>query len=172
MNVLTPQVEKYKDSVEIVMNDAGRSMSTGAKRNSLKHNCTGEYFCFIDCDDIVPMYYVDEILKAIELNPDVVTFIGYMTTNGGNRQNFTIKLGSEYVERNNHYYRFPNHLCVFKSEVVKSVQFPDLWVQEDYHFAKTIRDRKLLNSEVHIQKDMYHYDFRSNKPKNEPTRLR
>jgi len=167
-NVLDPQIQNHPE-VEIRIHDAGRSMSTGTKRNELIQNSDSDYFSFIDCDDLVPIYYVDEMLKSIEQGPDVITFIGYMTTNGNNRANFTIKLGSNYNEQNGHYYRWPNHLCAFKREVVKGVHFRDIWVQEDYHWSKAIKDRGLLKSEVHIQKDMYHYDFRSNKAKNGPT---
>lgn len=163
-NILEPQVNRHADVVEIKVHDAGRSMTTGDKRNQLINSCNGNYFCFIDDDDQVPIYYVDEILKAVVGFPDVVTFNGYMTTDGAKRQNFTIKLGSGYTEKNGHYYRFPNHLCVFKKSLVQHVKFPSVYVQEDYQWAKTIHDRKILKTEVHIDKDLYHYDFRSNKP--------
>ncbi len=157
--VLDPQVERFPGQVEIRIHDAGKAAPTGSKRNELINNSDGEYFCFIDDDDLVPMYYVDELMKAIEQRPDVITFIGYMTTNGVNRENFTIKLGSEYVSRNGHHYRWPNHLCTFRREAVKGVMFPPIWVQEDFKWSKIIHDRKLLNSEVHIEKEMYHYAF-------------
>ena len=164
-NVLDPQIERHPD-VELRIHDAGRAMSTGAKRNELIRNSDSEYFCFVDCDDIVPVYYVDEMLKAIEQGPDVITFIGYMTTDQSNRQNFTIKLGSAYTTTNNHHYRWPNHLCAFKRETVRDIWFPDQWVQEDYHWSKRIHDKGILKTEVHIQQDMYHYDYRSNKVRN------
>lgn len=148
---------KYID-VQVVWKTTGREMPTGTKRNLLISETNSEYFCFIDDDDQVPDYYIDELVKAIDQKPDVVTFIGWMTTSGKNRQNFTIKLGSKYEEKNGHFYRFPNHLCCFKRDKVKDVKFPDTWQQEDYYWAKAIHDRKLLKTEVHIQKDMYHYD--------------
>lgn len=164
-NILDPQIERYKYEVELLIHDAGRFMPTGTKRNELIKQSEGEYFCFIDCDDIVPNFYLNSIMKALESNPDVVTFNGYMTTNGVNRQNFTIKLGSGYYEKNNHYYRFPNHLTVMRKDAVKSVRFPDIWVTEDYQWAREINDRKLLKTSVHIEQDLYHYCFVSNKPK-------
>lgn len=163
INILSPQVERHKSEVEIKIHDAGRSMTTGAKRNALIKNCEGDYFCFVDDDDILPVYYVDELLKAIEQGPDVVTFIGYMTTDGDKREDFVIKLGENYERRSGIYYRWPNHLACFKKSVVEHVIFPDQWVQEDYIWSKAIRDRKLLKTEVHIQKEMYIYDFQSNK---------
>jgi glycosyltransferase involved in cell wall biosynthesis len=165
-NILDPQVERYKGQVEIVINDAGRAMPTGTKRNELIKGSAGEYFCFIDDDDKVPMYYIDELMKAIEQGPDVITFIGYMTTNGSNVEHFTIRLGSDYVTRNKHHYRFPNHLCCFKRSLVEHVKFEPIWIQEDYRWAKQIHDRRLAKSEVHINKHMYHYDFDAKKRPN------
>lgn len=162
MNILQPQVT---DGVEILVDDTGREMPTGTKRNKLIAQATGEYFSFIDVDDLVPMFYVNEILKAIEQKPDCVTFIGYMTTNGADRRNFVIKLGEKYEERDRVYYRPPNHLAVIKKELVKNIRFRDIWQLEDYHYCMDMQRLNLLKSEVHINCDMYHYDFQSNKHK-------
>ena len=172
-NIIDPQIERFPQVTKHI-HDAGRSMPTGTKRNELIKNTDSDYFVFIDCDDVVPVYYLDEIIKAIEQGrPDVVTFIGYMTTNGNNRRNFTIKLGSDYNERAGHYYRWPNHLCVFKRSVVESVKFPDIWQREDYEWSKRVRDKGLLKTEVHIAKDMYVYDFwDQNKRNARPAKVR
>lgn len=168
-NILDPQIARYPGQVEKVINDAGRHMPTGTKRNLLIKGSVGEYFVQIDNDDLVPAYYVDELMKAIDSNPDVITFIGHMTTNGKDRRDFTIKLGSRYEERNGHYYRFCNHLCCYKRSVVEHVKFPDIWVQEDYQWA--LKVQRLLKTEVHINKSMYVYDFRT-KPYNKYQRVR
>jgi glycosyltransferase involved in cell wall biosynthesis len=165
-NILNPQIERFPGQAELVINDAGRAIPTGTKRNKLIKDSEGEYFCFIDDDDVVPSYYVDEMMKAIEQGPDVITFIGYMTTDGARRQNFTIKLGSDYITRNNHHYRYPNHLCCFKRHVVKDVLFLPIWQQEDYKWASEIKNKRLLRSEIHLNKDMYWYDFTTDKRRN------
>jgi len=157
-NILEPQVERNKE-VFISYNDQGRQTPTGAKRNLLIEQTQSEYICFIDDDDLVHSYYVDEIVKAMQSNPDVVTFCGWMTTNGGHRVNWEIKLGNKYEERNGMYYRFPNHLSVMKRELVRHVKFPEVWQQEDYIWAKHIHDQKLLKTEVHIPLQLYWYDF-------------
>lgn len=162
-SVLLPQLRGYEDRVSIHYNDAGRSMTTGEKRNRLIAACGADYFAFVDDDDLISSYYVKEMLNALEKGPDVVTFIGHMTTDGLNRRDFTIKLGEKYEERNGHYYRFPNHLCAFRKDLVKHVKFPHISQQEDYKWAKQIHDLKLLKYEVHINKEMYHYDFRTKK---------
>lgn len=155
---LDRQKKKYQ-GVDYKIHDAGRSIPTGRKRNQLIEQSFSEYFSFIDDDDMVSGDYIEQIMIAIEKSPDVITFNGWMTTNGTNRQDFTIKLGSRYEEKNGHYYRFPNHLCVFKRDKVQHVKFPDQWVQEDYMWAKAIHDRNILKKEVHIEQDLYHYQF-------------
>lgn len=172
-NVLEPQIERYKDQVYYSVHDAGRHLATGTKRNQLIEQTDSDYFCFIDDDDMVSSFYIDSIMKALEANPDVVTFCGWMTTNGVHRREWTIKLGSQYTEKNGHYYRFPNHLTVMKRKLVEDIKFPDLWKQEDYIWAKQIHDRRLLKTEVHIPLQLYHYDFDDTKPPYaEPARVR
>lgn len=161
--ILDPQVAKYPGEVEIRIHDAGRAMPTGTKRNELIKNSEGEYFSQIDVDDIPADYYVDEMMKGISHNPDVITFRGFMTTDGANRKEFIIRKDNDYVERNGVYYRYCNHLCCFKRNVVQHIKFPPLWVQEDYKYATEIRNRRLLKTEYFIDKIMYHYDYRSKK---------
>src|SRR3989337_820046 len=139
-STLDKQISKHP-SVSYKIHDAGRSMTTGAKRNQLIEQSQSDYFSFVDDDDLVSDHYVNSIMNAIATVPDVVTFNGYMTTNGINRREFTIKLGSKYEERNGHYYRFPNHLCAFRRDKVRHVKFPNQHLQEDWIWAKELNDR-------------------------------
>ena len=161
-NVLDPQIERYKDSVFKMINDKARNLPTGTKRNNLIEGTQSDYFCFIDDDDMISACYIDEIMKALESNPDVVTFDGWYTEFGMNRRNFTIRLGSRYFDDPYHpefyYHRFPNHLAVMKRNLVNHVKFPDVWQQEDFLWSSQIANRKLLKTEVHIPQMLYHYD--------------
>jgi len=51
-----------------------------------------------------------------------------------------------------------------KRSAVSHVKFPDKVTGEDYEWSKKIRDMRLLQTEVHISKQIYFYDFIS--PKN------
>lgn len=153
---LDPQIEKYNGQVEKRIDDRPRYVPTGTKRNNLLDCSDGEFHLFLDDDDLVSDDYVDQIMKAIESNPDVVTFNGWVFTKNG-RTPWDMRLGNEYVDRGGVHYRFPNHLTAMKRECVKSVRFRDIWIQEDYYFAKTINDRRLLKTSVHIEKPIYFY---------------
>lgn len=160
ISILQPQIDRFGNSqVDYLINDAGRSMTIGAKRNLMIAGTESKYFGFIDSDDIISENYLDEIMFGISQNPDCVTMCGTMTTDGKDKRNWTIKLGSDYTEINKHYYRWPNHLAIMKRSLVENVKFPDIKNGEDFQWSKQIRDKRLLNSEFHITKQIYHYDF-------------
>ena len=73
----TVECDDYTGSVEIRILRDNKEMSVGEKRNKLIHMAKGEYFSFIDDDDLVSEEYVDQVLRKIFKNPDIVTFWGY-----------------------------------------------------------------------------------------------
>lgn len=156
------------EGVEIVSDDTGRHLPTGTKRNNMITKAQGEWVCQVDDDDWVSSDYISSILEALKSNPDCVTFKGIMTTNGGGRVEWCIKLGEKYEARTDpdgvtRYYRWPNHLAVIRRSIAQSVKFPDIWHGEDYKWSEQIKNMKLLKSEVHIDKHLYHYIFITNK---------
>ena len=152
-----------RGNVQVLLDDRDKSVPTGTKRNELIQKATGEYIVFIDDDDKITATYITDIIEALEKNPDVVTFNGYMTTNGGNPKPFVIRLGEGYEERGSTYYRYPNHLCPMKKSLIQGVKFPDKTYGEDFAWATKIRDMGLLKKEIVIDKSMYIYQFRTNK---------
>lgn len=170
MNVLLPQATAKFGLVEIITEDSPRAkdggISTGAKRNKLYFEAArGVYVVSIDDDDLVPCYYVHEILKAADSTPapDCITFIGHMTTDGVKEEPFEIKLGETYEQRNGVYYRFPNHIVPLKKATIDPFRFPDITLGEDSAFAYAIMGAGALKTEIHIHKNMYHYDCWNNK---------
>jgi glycosyltransferase involved in cell wall biosynthesis len=156
-NKLTPQM--INKPVEFLVDPRNRTVPTGRKRNDLIRQAQGKYVCFVDDDDNVSGDYVDEILKAAEQDPDVITFCGWMTTDGRQPVDWVIKLGEEYEARNGIIYRFPNHLAVIRKEYAERISFPPIYQQEDYRWAVSMRNSGLLKTEVHIPKKLYHYDY-------------
>jgi len=66
-DILRPQLT---EEVELIIKEnlahADGGPIIGANRNEALSDAIGDYVCFVDDDDIVPDYYVEEILKAIE----------------------------------------------------------------------------------------------------------
>lgn len=173
--LLNPQIAGRED-VEVLVDETGRQQPTGTKRNNLIQRATGEWFVFVDCDDWVDPSYVSSIMEALKSDPDVVTFKGWYTENGRNKLNWTIKLGEKYEARheNGEYqmFRWPNHLAVMRKSKVQHIKFPDIWHGEDFNWSKVINDgtpdkqggwmsgpNPLLQTEVHIDKRLYHYIY-------------
>lgn len=156
---LGKQAGRYPGQVEILIDDRGREITTGKKRNDLLQKAQGYYSVFIDDDDWVEDCYIEEIMKAITTLPDVLSIKGWMTTNGTNRIDWKIYLGADYVARDGIYHRFPNHITPMKTSAARQGIFPDVSYGEDYAWACQIRDKNLLHTEVAIDKEMYHYKF-------------
>jgi len=153
--------------IEILVDKRAREITTGEKRNDLLQKSAGKYTVFVDDDDEVPPYYIQEILIAIEQEPDVITFNGFMTTDSFNRIDWEIRVGHPYqaVQRNGKefYVRFPNHLSPMKREHAIKIPFPHITLGEDYAWANKLNDLGLWKKEVIIDKHMYHYKFTTHK---------
>lgn len=160
MSILKPQLTT---DVEILMDERPRVFTTGEKRNWLLSQAKGQYSVFIDDDDLVANTYVEDILTHAKYGCDCITFKGWMTTNGHSRVNFVLRLGERYEERGGLYYRYPNHITPIKTEIARSVPFPNKVMMEDYEWATQINELGLLKTESHIDKEIYHYDYRTEK---------
>lgn len=155
-------------SIEILVVTDSQKISTGRKRNLLLSEARGKYVCFIDDDDSIHGDYVREILSAASMDCDCICFDGIMTTDGGNQKRWFISKDLEYKAvtlptGEEVYHRYPNHLAVIKREIALQIQFPDQQIGEDYIFATNLKNSGLLKSEYKINKQLYHYQFRTNK---------
>jgi glycosyltransferase involved in cell wall biosynthesis len=150
---------QYDSEVEILVSIDNRQKKISDKRNELLDKAKGEYVVFIDDDDLVPDYYVSEILKAISTKPDCIGFDGYMTSNGKDKRNFKISnTFDKWYEKNGVYYRTINHLCPVKRSLALNAKFPrGINSGEDAEYSNRLRP--LLKKETYINKDMYHYDY-------------
>lgn len=148
-NQLTPEVE-------VLVSCDEKESSIGAKRNSLLHSATGEYICYIDDDDIVSPFYVSKILKAIEEKPDCVGIKGVITLKNIGPRLFEHSLqNTSWFEKDNIYYRCPNHLNPIKRDIALSVGFPNISDQEDRAYSFNLQGK--LKTETLIDEPIYYY---------------
>jgi glycosyltransferase involved in cell wall biosynthesis len=164
MTELERQIAEHdlQDKVEVILYEDGGEKSTGVKRQWLLEQAVGDYVCSIDDDDMVADTYLVDILGAMQTSPDVITFEGYMTTDGQNETHFVIRNDIQKWEtKGGVFYRYPHHLCPIKREIAQKFAYADLTFGEDIDWANKVR--KSLKTGVHIQKDLYFYLYRSNK---------
>lgn len=157
LDKLEPQVKDKNVELLIFSDNAKRSI--GQKRNDAIKMAKGKYTCFIDDDDLVSDDYVDLILKEIrDWSPDVIVFDALITFD--EQRPKLVKYGREfdYCEREDAYYRNPNHLMVHRKSNITE-WFKDIKTGEDDEWANRMLDRVVTQSR--IDKILYYYEFRT-----------
>lgn len=145
-----------------------RQMSIGEKRNRLMAMATGKYIAFIDDDDMIHRDYLRHVLKALELDPDVVGLVGEITMHSVGRGTVRRKFyhtvaNNSYRTSARGYERPPNHLNPMKREIAEKFEFIDKSHGEDTDWAMRICKTKALKSEVMVDNILYYYNFNPNK---------
>lgn len=162
--IIIKKLEKQAEGkeVEILYLGDNRKRSIGTKRNDLLLLSTGKYACFVDDDDDISDDYIDMILQAIKDNPDVIVFKALYTDKKHDIQK-EVKYSCEYQvdgEDKDYFYRLPNHLMVFKHEILQNIWFKEINFGEDFDFAKQIKP--YCRKQASITKVLYYYNYDEN----------
>lgn len=154
--------EFYTNGVcEVIIDIDNKQVTTGEKRNRLVNSAKGDYVIFIDDDDEVPNYYIEQLLIAASSYADCFAINGKMTTDGAKEikwrlskdyENVTIKENGVDV-----YLRKTNHITAVKREIALLAPFPNKSNAEDKSYSDAIN--KFLKSEFVISLPMYWYKF-------------
>ena len=147
-------------SVEVVVISDNGEMSTGEKQQKLLEKAMGDYVCYVDEDDVIPSYYVAEILKAIDSNPDCVAINGVVTLDEKQPHPFyhSITIDEWYTNDKGHF-RHPNHINPVKRKLALQAGFESLRQGADHGYS--LRLKPLLKTETIIEKCMYYYLWKS-----------
>lgn len=158
LEILSPQLT---DEVEVIL-DCDIVSNIGIKRNNLLAQAIGEYIVFIDSDDKISDDYVAKILSATSTSPDCIGISGIITINRQTHQKWHIskEYGSWYTE-GEIYYRTPNHISPVRRELALQAGFPEIDNGEDRVYSERLLG--LLMSEVVVEGEIYHYDYRNDK---------
>ncbi len=159
----------YWQDVEILKDTRPQSVSIGTKRNSLVSQATGEWFAFVDSDDMVSHTYLRVLLSnigTIRSHVNCFSLKGIMTTDGNNPEIFehSVKY-SEWRTTTNEvkYERFINHLNCVRTEVARQFKFPEISMGEDHNWSKQLQASGLFKSEGEINEVLYYYKYRTGK---------
>lgn len=153
----------YNESVEIIIFSDNKEYTTGAKRNILLGMANADYVVSIDDDDMVPVYYLKNMVHACQQGADCIAINGIMTTDGKaeikwrlskDYDNVTIREGGENI-----YLRKTNHITAVKREHALKAMFPNKSNAEDKAYSDAVN--KYLKTEFTIYEPMYHYRYKS-----------
>jgi len=157
--ILDAQVRGRADVQLIVLRD-NRSMPIGAKRNKMLDLANGEYIAFVDDDDMVSTDYVQAITDLLRAEtPDVlcfqVTVMGY-----GAPKPCRYHPDLTHEDLPHAYHRKPNHLMVWRREIVAQIRFPEIGFGEDTQWAE--RATRVMQRTASIERALYVYQYDSN----------
>lgn len=164
LEILDPQIEKYKEDVELFIEEDIRQKTIGEKRNILTQRaidagCT--HRAFIDDDDTVTDDYLDLNMPGVYGDYDCNSLVGIYSLNGEINPNKHIFLHSlkytHWYEDDKHYYRNPNHLNVVKLDRIKDLRFQEKNFGEDGCWSEDLAKAGTLKHEYTITKPFYNY---------------
>ena len=147
------------DEIEVLScKDKRGEHTVGLKRNMLLQESSGRYTQFLDDDDDIHDNFIEMIYEKIKNNPDCVSLTGIITFNGRNPKKFVhSRQYTEYFEKDNVYYRCPNHLNPIKRYITIQFPFPDQSYLEDTEWAMAVCRSKLIQTEEEINTPYYYY---------------
>lgn len=150
------------EEVEVLLLMDNKKRTIGEKRNNIKDLAQGKYFTIIDDDDQISDDYVEEVLKAMESSPDVITYKQRCFNPNGAEFIVTFGLGNE-VEHNCKDDKYLDikrpawHNCVWLTEKFQKIIFPHMNYGEDGIWAE--RATLIAKTEIHIDKILHQYNF-------------
>lgn len=167
MRVLLPQIEPYEGRVRVVAWWNNGQPALPEIRHQMIQDTQTDYVSFVDDDDLVPEYFVAEVVAALEQRPDYVGWLTHYTSNGADHGLVYHSLEHKgWFEEKNPYrlLRDITHINPMRTDVAKRGDFrrgarPGR--PEDRPWVDQIRRTGLLKTEVYIDKIMYEYLWRS-----------
>jgi hypothetical protein len=162
LGVLLPQLDEHEGRVRVLAWRNNGSPSISEIRDSLLASAGTDYVSFVDDDDLIPEYYVAEIVRAIAERPDHVGFKLEYTTDDEHREivDHSLRWGSWGRTADGQLYRDVTHIDPIRTDLALRSRFSVRPGRaEDRVWVKRVRAH--LSTEVYIDKIMYHYLWRS-----------
>lgn len=146
---------------EIIFAVDSKEITSGEKANILLHEASGEWICYIDDDNGIADYFVEEILKATISNADTFAINGTITTNGAELMQWYLSKDFENItvkEKGYSFYqRKTNHLSPVKRVLALQAGFPLKSNAEDKAYSDALNH--FLKTEFIINPPMYFYKY-------------
>ncbi len=155
------EAQNLENRIEIIFFSDNREADVGFKRNQLLSAAKGKYTCFVDDDDDLDEEYIQLIYNKLLDDCDCVKLVGIYHHIDRDKRTFIHSIAYKgYFEKNQIYYRPPNHLNPIKREIALKVKFDDQSSYgEDTDWAMKICKAGLIKTESQIEKPYYFYNF-------------
>ena len=162
MDALLPQLDPYAGQVQVLGWWSNGRPSLPEIRQAMTQAADTEYVCCIDDDDLVPNYYVAEIIEALAGRPDYVGFQVQCYTDGvpTGISRHSLKYDGWWNEPGA-YFRDLSHLNPIRRELALLADYRRAapGAPEDRAWVAQLRRSRRVRTEVVIDRIMYHYLF-------------
>lgn len=165
---------QYDKRFKIINNDT--KLGPGASKQIGLNNCSNEYICFSDGDDINDDKKIENLMDYFFMHPNDKIAIGKMVKVGksGNKLWCLHKKSSYYIHELNKGDNLLYHLpkCMIKKSCCKGIVFPNIYISEDVIFLANYIYNNCITKINVIDDIVYYYiDNPSSITKNKRTFL-
>lgn len=160
MAQLLPQAEPYGGQVQVVGWFNNGKPSLPKIRQTMIQRATSDYVSFVDDDDLVSPWYVDDIVAALSTGPDYVGFEVQCYSNGHPIAVAYHSLSHRrWRNTEGRFYRDISHINPIRTAIARKADFSVTRSggAEDRAWADQLRRSKLLQTQVVLPRIMYHY---------------
>lgn len=157
---LLPQLDPYAGRARVVGWFNNGSPSLPKIRQTMIQHAETDYVSFVDDDDMVAPYFVDEVMAALETGPDYVGFQVQCYSDGKpTAVSYHSLAHSRWQNLRGRYFRDISHInpMLAKHARVGDYRRTARGRAEDRVWADQIRRAHVLKTEVNIPRIMYHY---------------
>lgn len=157
---LLPQVEGWSGSVRVVGWFNNGRPTLPEIRQRLIETTTTDYVSFVDDDDLVAPYFVDEVMTALEHRPD---YVGFQVQCYSDARPTAVSHHSlkyrEWRNYSDHYVRDISHINPMRTSIARTADFRRARARraEDRAWVEQLRRGGRLQHEVFVPRIMYHY---------------
>jgi len=171
---LIPTLEKRQPFLDVLVSELQRQglyyildyeegITIGAKRNKMLESCNSSFCSFLDDDDWIPADLREVVEDKINANPDLDVIVSDQMCfiNQGESRLAVCDKDFDWIDNESPVIkRSLLHKHIWKTDLAKSVKFPDKQRGEDYDWSMEVS--KLVKNQVRWHGIGYFYEFLSN----------